>query len=147
MADLVIPMDNEKTSKVDHPWVSERERLKNIAALFQQVLIVLECSFVAQTKDLFEDHPHIYGDIYLGVVLTYTTIFVITILQPPYNASRVQFGFLMTSIAISMSKIACLITTWVGIASSLIWVGGILHVFNLGRRVTRYNNTRYSTNV
>jgi hypothetical protein len=61
MAEVVIPVDNEKTSKVDHPWVSERERLKNIAALLEpnHCLWMVFCN-LEPDKDYSRDHDGIH---------------------------------------------------------------------------------------
>jgi hypothetical protein len=47
---IMIPTDNDTTAGSEHPWVSDRERVKVLSTVIQQMLVVLGATFVVQTK-------------------------------------------------------------------------------------------------
>ncbi|WJX87190.1 hypothetical protein P8452_69406 [Trifolium repens] len=103
MALLSIPSDNITTAKSEHPWVSERERLKTLGTVIQQMLLVVGATFVVQTKTPIEDHPYFYGFIYLCAVTLFMGFFTFTIRQPPQN-KILLLRFYLTSMLASTLK-------------------------------------------
>jgi hypothetical protein len=121
----LIPSDNEETAKSEHPFVSERERLKTLGTMIQQMLLLVGATFVVQTKVLVEDHPYLYGFIYLCAVTLFMGFFTFTIRQPPQNKILFECVFLMF-ITTTMTVLIALVTkVWIGIASAMIWGVGI----------------------
>jgi hypothetical protein len=63
--------------------------------------------------------------IYLCVILTYVSMFAITILQPPLNVCLLQHVFLMIFVGGSTSTMTFMIKRWIWVVSACIWLGGI----------------------
>jgi carbon starvation protein CstA len=125
MALLSIPSDNITMGKSKHPWVSERERLKTLGTMIQQMLLVVGATFVVQTKTLIKDHPYFYEFTYLCAITLFMGFFTFTIRQPPHNKSLFECVFLIVIIATMTVLIALITKLWIGIAYAMIWAVGI----------------------
>jgi hypothetical protein len=124
----LIPSDNEETAKSEHPFVSERERLKTLGTMIQQMLLLVGATFVVQTQVLIKAHPYFYGLIYLCAITLFMGFFTFAIRQPPQNKILFECVFLMFITATMTVLIALIAKIWIGIASAIIWGVGIYFV-------------------
>ncbi|KAK2419562.1 hypothetical protein P8452_49962 [Trifolium repens] len=122
---IMIPAEDEKTASPEHPWVSDRERIKVLSTVIQQMLVVLGATFVVQTKSLIDLQPYLYGAAYLCAILLYVCLFSITIRQAPYNESLFECVFLMVITGTMTVLIAWEANMWIGSGSAVVWLVGV----------------------
>jgi predicted neutral ceramidase superfamily lipid hydrolase len=125
---IMIPTDNDKTAGSEHLWVSDRERVKVLSTVIQQMLVVLGAMFVVQTKSLIDLQTYLYGTAYLCAILLYVCLFAITIRQAPYNESLFECVFLMVITGTMTVLIAWESNTWIRSGSAVVWIGGVYFV-------------------